>query len=155
MDGAQRPATKIATLHIPLGFSRVRTFLRFGKVRIAVVVQLRLADREMRVLRMVQGTGELAAQPDGADIRSILIADPVSVKSSIRNRKRELTRLCISIAHHKTVLTENGFGLKPDILDNQSLSHIPSEIYTAKTLLSRYSAVIPTQVCSPRVGRFP
>src|SRR5271167_4618760 len=74
------------------GFGGIQALHRLGQVGGAVFIQFGLADVEMRPHGWMRAVRKLAAQPQRADVRPILIARPVGYKSFVRNGQGEVPR---------------------------------------------------------------
>jgi hypothetical protein len=76
----------------------VQTIGSFGGVAGFVIGQLTVADRETRMRRMVRIGDQLAPQLQRADVRGILITNPVGGESFVQNGKREVTDVFCGVA---------------------------------------------------------
>src|SRR5215469_4139194 len=89
--------------------------LRFRGVSVLVIGQFCVRDREARGGRMVRPGGEFPVQPEGAEIRRILIAHSMRHKCVVRNGHKVFRGCAVGPAKREGIFTDRSFTLKSNV----------------------------------------
>jgi len=71
---------------------------------------------------MVAAGGEFAVQPEGADVRSILITHAMSHKSGVRNGHKILRDFAARLTTGERIFADCPPGLKPNVLKDNRIT---------------------------------
>ena len=97
---------------LPVGMG----WLGFWAVSMLVIGQFCVSDREASSGSMVGLRCEFPVKPEGADVRSILIAHAMLDKRSVRNGHEILSGLAVGSPKGEGVFTDRSLGLKSNVL---------------------------------------
>ena len=89
----------------------------------AIVIQFFVGDLEMGIRRMIRVRGELAAKPEGTDIRRVLEPCAPAIERCVGDGQRKFACLALGLPHGKHVLANEGAYFIPNKLNDETIAH--------------------------------
>ena len=97
--------------------------LGFWSVRVLVIGEFRVRDREVSQRGIVGSGGEFPMQAARADVRGILVANAVLHERIVRNGYKIFMGFAAGSANREGVFTHHSFRFKSNVLQDNGISH--------------------------------